>query len=247
MVSVQEAVYEDFGDDAQNGTTETGNLELINDIPLQVTVELGRTHKSLQEVMEHRQRTDTEKKRIRGRRAKQCLRIVLLTTVAAFALSSATLAAPADLVDSLLKGSDSQALRIILELTMDDLLEKVRQSLSRVITSRFLSGDDAGMLTLDSGVEQLIAEHTRKTESGKMTILEPAQMKLLLVNTKTLADQLTMEGKKTVVLTSPVIRQNFKHLIEQAMPDVTVLSYTEIQQNYEIQIAGVITMEKRAG
>ena len=68
--------------------------------------------------MEHRQRTDTEKKRIRGRRAKQCLRIVLLTTVAAFALSSATLAAPADLVDSLLKGSDSQALRIILELTM---------------------------------------------------------------------------------------------------------------------------------
>jgi len=51
MVSVQEAVYEDFGDDAQNGTTETGNLELINDIPLQVTVELGRTHKSLQEVM----------------------------------------------------------------------------------------------------------------------------------------------------------------------------------------------------
>ena len=130
---------------------------------------------------------------------------------------------------------------------MDDLLEKVRQSLSRVITSRFLSGDDAGMLTLDSGVEQLIAEHTRKTESGKMTILEPAQMKLLLVNTKTLADQLTMEGKKPVVLTSPVIRQNFKHLIEQAMPDVTVLSYTEIQQNYEIQIAGVITMEKRAG
>ena len=131
--------------------------------------------------------------------------------------------------------------------TMDDLLEKVRQSLPRVITSRFLSGDEAGILTLDSDVEQMIAEHTRKTESGKMTILEPAQMKLLLVNTKALADQLTMEGKKTVVLTSPVIRQNFKRLIEQALPDVTVLSYTEIQQNYEIQIAGVVTTEKKAG
>ena len=130
---------------------------------------------------------------------------------------------------------------------MDDLLEKVRQSLPRVITSRFLNGDEAGILTLDSDVEQMIAEHTRKTESGKMTILEPAQMKLLLVNTKALADQLTMEGKKTVVLTSPVIRQNFKRLIEQALPDVTVLSYTEIQQNYEIQIAGVVTMEKKAG
>jgi flagellar motor switch protein FliN/FliY len=51
MVSVQEAACEDFGDDPQSGTVDIGNLELINDIPLQVTVELGRTHKSLQEVM----------------------------------------------------------------------------------------------------------------------------------------------------------------------------------------------------
>lgn len=72
--------------------------------------------------MEHCQRTDTEKKSIRRRRGKQCLRIVLLTTALTFALSSSTLAAPADLVDSLLKGSDSQALRIILELTMIALL-----------------------------------------------------------------------------------------------------------------------------
>lgn len=51
MVSVQEAVYEDFGESTRNEPTEVGNLNLISDIPLQVTVELGRTHKSLQEVM----------------------------------------------------------------------------------------------------------------------------------------------------------------------------------------------------
>ena len=51
MVSVQEAVYEDFEDESRSDPTEVGNLQLINDIPLQVTVELGRTHKSLQEVM----------------------------------------------------------------------------------------------------------------------------------------------------------------------------------------------------
>lgn len=50
MVSVQEAACEDFGKD-QGEVTDTGNLELINDIPLQVTVELGRTHKSLADVM----------------------------------------------------------------------------------------------------------------------------------------------------------------------------------------------------
>lgn len=50
MVSVQEAACEDFGKD-QGEVTDIGNLELINDIPLQVTVELGRTHKSLANVM----------------------------------------------------------------------------------------------------------------------------------------------------------------------------------------------------
>ena len=39
------------GDIQTGGTNDMGNLELINDIPLQVTVELGRTHKSLMEVM----------------------------------------------------------------------------------------------------------------------------------------------------------------------------------------------------
>lgn len=51
MVSVQEAACEDFDDEENNTVTDAGNLQLINDIPLQVTVELGRTHKSLQEVM----------------------------------------------------------------------------------------------------------------------------------------------------------------------------------------------------
>ena len=52
MVSVKEAACEDFGSDPETGDSQdTGNLDLINDIPLQVTVELGRTHKSLLEVM----------------------------------------------------------------------------------------------------------------------------------------------------------------------------------------------------
>jgi flagellar biosynthesis protein FlhA len=129
----------------------------------------------------------------------------------------------------------------------DELLERVRQSLSRVITSRFLTGDDVGIVTLDAAVEQMIAEHTRKTDAGKLTILEPAQLKQLLINTKAAFDQNAIKGKKTAVLTSPVIRENFKHLIEQSLPDVIVLSYAEVEQNFELRISGMISMEKKAG
>lgn len=68
--------------------------------------------------MENRKRPETEKKTSRRRRVKQCLRVALLTAGLTVALSSTTLAAPADVVNSLLKGSDSQSLRIILQLTL---------------------------------------------------------------------------------------------------------------------------------
>ena len=129
---------------------------------------------------------------------------------------------------------------------MDALLEKVRQSLSRVITARFLSGDEPGIAALDPGVEQMIAENTRKTENGRMTILEPAQLKRLLTGTKTVVEQITMQGKHPVILTSPVIRQNFKRLIDMSIPDVTVLSYAEIEQNYELHITDMIGREQPA-
>lgn len=129
---------------------------------------------------------------------------------------------------------------------MDELLEKVRQSLSRVITSRFLSSNETAVVTLDSELEQLIAERTRKTEIGKITVLEPSQLHQLLTNTKTIADQMAMTGKKTVILTSPVIRANFRHLVEQSLPEITVLSYAEVDRDYEIHIAAMIGLDQKA-
>lgn len=128
---------------------------------------------------------------------------------------------------------------------MDTMLEKVRQSLSRVITSRFLSGDDVGIVSLDAGLEQMIAEHTRKTDTGKVTILEPEQLKELLTNTKKIVDRLSLKGKKTVILTSPVIRPSFKRLIEMSLPDVVVLSYAEIERNYELHIVDMIQISQK--
>jgi flagellar biosynthetic protein FliP len=68
--------------------------------------------------MEDAKQPDTEKKVTRKRRRILCLRIAALTAVLSCALSSTTLAAPADVIESLLGGTDSQALHIILELTL---------------------------------------------------------------------------------------------------------------------------------
>ncbi|MCK6257021.1 flagellar motor switch phosphatase FliY [Fictibacillus sp. KIGAM418] len=50
-VSVQPAIFSDF-EDSGSTFTETKNLDMLLDIPLQVTVELGRTKKSIKDILE---------------------------------------------------------------------------------------------------------------------------------------------------------------------------------------------------
>ncbi len=124
----------------------------------------------------------------------------------------------------------------------EDLTEYVRQSLSRAITTRFLTGEDTAVIALDAQVEQLIAEKTKRTEAGTVTAMDPTQLQAIFKHTKDLVDQMSMQGKKTVVLTSPMVRPRFKKLIVQIAPTLTVLSYNEVEQSEEIRIVGMVTL-----
>ncbi len=124
----------------------------------------------------------------------------------------------------------------------EDLTEYCRQNLARVITNRFLGDGGAGIIALDPKLEQLIAEKTKRTESGPVTILEPAQLQGIYKSTKEIMDKLDIQGKHPVVLTAPVIRPRFKKLIEQIAPDLTVLSFAELEQSTELHIEHVVKL-----
>ena len=47
-----------------------------------------------------------------------------------------------------------------------------------------------------------------------------------------------------VILTSPVVRIYFKRLIEQFIPNLTVLSFNEIDANIQIQSIGAIQVKE---
>ncbi len=74
---------------------------------------------------------------------------------------------------------------------IDDLTEYVRQSLSRVITDRFINSDNVAVMALDQKVEQLIVERTKRTETGMVTILEPSQLQSIFRNTKDILEKWT--------------------------------------------------------
>lgn len=124
----------------------------------------------------------------------------------------------------------------------DDLTEYVRQNLARVITDRFLAGDEIAVMALDAKVEQLILEKTKRTELGAFTVLEPAQLQCIFKSTKEIMDKMDIQGKKSVAITSPVVRPRFKKLIEQIAPTLAVLSYAEVDQGMKLQIENVVKL-----
>ncbi len=124
----------------------------------------------------------------------------------------------------------------------DDLTEYVRQALSRVITDRFIKDDNVAVIALDQKVEQLIVEKTKRTETGMVTILEPSQLQSIFRKHKEILEKMDTQGKRSVVITAPVVRPKFKKLIEQVAPSLAVLSYAEIEPNAELRVENIIRL-----
>lgn len=122
----------------------------------------------------------------------------------------------------------------------DMLTEYVRQALSRVITERFIGRDEVKVVTLSSGLEELLRNSINKTQEGSFLSISPEESQKIY---SSLAEEIKkFEGldQDPIVLTPPVIRVYFKRLTEQLFPKLTVLSYNEIDPQLEIESLGTV-------
>ncbi len=124
----------------------------------------------------------------------------------------------------------------------DQLLEKVRQRLKRTITSKVSQAGRVHVITLNPSLEQTIIEKVRQTEHGTFVALTPDQIHEVLVNLKNAVDEMLAEGNEPLVLTSPAVRPHFKRMSQQLEPDLTVVSYNEIDNTVEIKAERMVSI-----
>lgn len=122
----------------------------------------------------------------------------------------------------------------------DMLTEYVRQSLKRTITRRFSEGGQMKVLSLDGGLENLIIGSVKKLDGGAYLALEPNTIQKIISATTERLNQMKKLVQVPIVLTSPVVRVYFKKLLDQFYPDVTVLSFNDIDTSVQIQSLGTI-------
>jgi flagellar biosynthesis protein FlhA len=121
------------------------------------------------------------------------------------------------------------------------LAEYARQALARSITFHYLdSSKSLQAISLDPNLEQEIAESVTQTRDGEYLAMDPARAQTVVRLLSGEVEQATGMGLRPVLLCSGRIRRHLRRLIEQALPQLPVVSYNEILPGIRVESTGVV-------
>jgi len=125
----------------------------------------------------------------------------------------------------------------------ESLTEYVRQRLSRTICQKYQNVEGKmGVISFDPQLEQTIANAIHKTDRGNLLALEPHMAQKLIDKLIEVVKGSLATGYEVVLLTSSNIRSHVRHLIENALPQVAVLSYKEVAAGVKIDSLGMVKL-----
>lgn len=121
------------------------------------------------------------------------------------------------------------------------LTEYVRQKLARSIISSMAETDGTlSVVTLATGIEDLIRESIQTTEQGSYMALDPNIGQKIIEEIQKVVDKISEEGYQPIIISAPVVRRHLRKLIERFMPQVVVLSHNELTSQSKIHSLGTV-------
>ena len=123
------------------------------------------------------------------------------------------------------------------------LTEYVRQNLSRQITAKFSEDNNLNVITLSPELEELLNQSVEQTDQGSYLAIDPQQAQVIFNYLNQTINNVMQKGFHPIVLTAPGIRHHFKGLTSRVAPDLTVLSFNELEPTLNIQTVGVVKLQ----
>jgi flagellar biosynthesis protein FlhA len=125
----------------------------------------------------------------------------------------------------------------------DLLSEATRQALARSITNQYRTGDGAlHVFTLSPRAEKLLSNAMGDPNQGITLHLDPSLAQVLLEATGEAMEEIAAKGYLPVALCSTSVRLAFRRLTERALPNLVVLSYSEIAPGVDVHAEGMVDM-----
>lgn len=125
---------------------------------------------------------------------------------------------------------------------IDIMVEYVRQALKRTVTRRFAEANSLRVITIDPRIEDMIVASVKKSDQGSYLSMDPETIQKIVARTTDEVNKIKDVIPTVIVLTSPIVRVYFKKMIDQFIPGLTVLSYSEIDGSTQIQSVGNIVL-----
>ena len=125
----------------------------------------------------------------------------------------------------------------------DLLSESTRRILARAISNQHRAADGIiHVITLSPHVEKILSDALGDLSQGFTFNLDPRLAQQLLEVAAKHMEELAYQGYLPLVLCSATVRLAFKRLTERALPNLTVLSYSEIAPGVEVRAEGLIKL-----
>lgn len=124
------------------------------------------------------------------------------------------------------------------------LTEFVRHALSRAICQQYRDRDRVlRVVTLDPALEDILAAGIEYGERGLMIKLSPQVSEAVTRGIAAQLDNLTSAGFSPVVLTTPQIRAALRQITSASLPNLAVLSLSEVTRDTQVESAGQVGID----
>jgi len=126
--------------------------------------------------------------------------------------------------------------------TADFLTERVRESLTRIITLKIQDDDGSvTVVTLSPTWEQKISESVEgDLARGWQFNMDPRDMQKLIKSVGKTCDDIAVKGLVPILLVHPNVRLIVRRLLEGTIPNIFVVSYNEISSGAQIKTMGMV-------
>ncbi|MEC7927170.1 MAG: flagellar biosynthesis protein FlhA [Candidatus Neomarinimicrobiota bacterium] len=124
----------------------------------------------------------------------------------------------------------------------DTLTEYVRISMADTITNVFKNGkSDIAVTTFDSRLEDQIMDVIKEGKGNSRNLgLTPTQVNTLFKSIGKNIEKMVLDNRRPAILVSPQIRRYVRSFIEPVLPDVSVLSFSELTSDTNLNTVGSI-------
>jgi len=119
------------------------------------------------------------------------------------------------------------------------LAEHARLALARQIVSRYIGEDQTlQAITLDPSVEEEVADSLMHTPDGELLALDPERAGSIVAELSERVHDASGTGRQAVLVCSSRVRRHLRRLVEQSLPQLPVLAYTEIVPGIRVEAVG---------